>query len=281
MITALDGSILTVNRAFTRITGYTEEEVLGQNPRILKSGRQSPEFYKAMWETIRQDGFWHGEAWNRRKDGSHFAEDITITMVPGQDGRPSNYIAVLSDITKSSEKRKWLEQRSYFDALTGLPNRTLFTERIESALARATSSGVAAAVAFIDLDGFKEVNDSLGHAAGDDVLIELAARLTKALRKTDTLARFGGDEFVAIMPDLIDDSIVPVLMNRLLEAFRLPIQIDNSPVVISASIGYALFPADAGSAEQLLKMADEAMYAAKHAGRNRYCAYQRDSSEYS
>jgi PAS domain S-box-containing protein len=147
MITALDGSILAVNPAFTAITGYAELEVLGKNPRILKSGRQGPEFYKTMWDTIRARGFWQGEAWNRRKDGTHFAEDITVTMVPDEHGEPSHYIAVFSDITTVSERRRWLEQRSYFDTLTGLPNRALLMERLSQALEEAKLSGTTVAIA--------------------------------------------------------------------------------------------------------------------------------------
>jgi diguanylate cyclase (GGDEF)-like protein/PAS domain S-box-containing protein len=278
MITALDGRILAVNRAFTTITGYSENEVLGQNPRILKSGRQSPEFYKAMWESIRMHGFWQGEAWNRRKDGTHFAEDITVTMVPDEHGQPSHYVAVLSDITTVSEKRRWLEQRSYFDTLTGLPNRVLLMERLTSAVEESKSSGIEVAVAFLDLDGFKEVNDRFGHAAGDNVLVQTAGRLATTLRKSDTLARFGGDEFVAVLPDLKDGLLLSVLMKRLLQACSVPLNLGDVSVSVSASIGVALFPSDAASPEELLRAADAAMYIAKREGRNRYHACRPSAS---
>lgn len=270
MITALDGGILAVNQAFTVITGYSENEVIGRNPRILKSGKQGPDFYKAMWESIQQRGFWNGEAWNRRKDGTHFAEDITVTMVPDEQGRPSHYIAVFSDITKVSEKRRWLEQRSFFDTLTGLPNRVLLMERLTKAIKETKLSGVPVAVAFIDLDGFKGVNDRLGHAAGDDLLVQTASRLSQALRNSDTLARFGGDEFVAVLPDLKDGIDLPVLMGRMLEACRAPLELEGTIVKISASIGIALFPSDASSPEELLRAADAAMYVAKREGRDCY-----------
>lgn len=272
MITALDGSILAVNQAFTVITGYSEDEVIGQNPRILKSGRQGADFYKAMWESIQLHGFWHGEAWNRRKDGTHFAEDITVTMVPDEHGQPSHYIAVFSDITKLSERRRWLEQRSYFDTLTGLSNRVLLMERLAKAIAEANASGVPLAVAFIDLDGFKEVNDKFGHAAGDNLLVQTAGRLAQALRPSDTLARFGGDEFIAVLPDLKDSTVLPVVMQRLLDASGLPVDLEGTPVKISASIGVAFFPSDASLAEELLAAADAAMYVAKREGRNCYRA---------
>lgn len=270
MITALDGSILAVNPAFTVITGYSEDEVIGKNPRILKSGRQGADFYKAMWESIQVHGFWHGEAWNRRKDGTHFAEDITVTMVPDEHGQSSHYIAVFSDITKLSERRRWLEKRSYFDTLTGLPNRVLLMERLAKAIAEANDSGVPLAVVFIDLDGFKEVNDKFGHAAGDNLLVQTAGRFAQALRASDTLARFGGDEFIAILPDLADSTVLPVLMQRLLDASGLPLELEGAPAKISASIGIAFFPSDASSPEELLAAADAAMYVAKREGRNCY-----------
>jgi len=268
----LDGSILAVNPAFTVITGYSEDEVIGKNPRILKSGRQGADFYKAMWESIQVYGFWHGEAWNRRKDGTHFAEDITVTMVPDERGQRSHYIAVFSDITKLSERRRWLEQRSYFDTLTGLPNRVLLMERLAKATAEANDSGVPLAVAFIDLDGFKEVNDKFGHAAGDNLLVQTAGRLAQALRASDTLARFGGDEFIAVLPDLKDSTVLPVVMQRLLDASSLPVDLEGTQVKISASIGVAFFPSDASFPEDMLAAADAAMYVAKREGRNCYRA---------
>ena len=272
MITALDGSILAVNPAFTAITGYAEQEVLGKNPRLLKSGRQGPEFYKTMWDTIRTRGFWQGEAWNRRKDGAQFAEDITVTMVPDERGEPSHYIAVFSDITTVTERRRWLEQRSYFDTLTGLPNSVLLMERLTQAVEKAKSSGTTVAIAFIDLDGFKEVNDSFGHAVGDDVLVQVAGNLSMTLRKSDTLARLGGDEFVAVLPDVNDGVVLSELMRRLLKAGSASVDVEGAPVTVSASIGVALFPADAVSPEELLRVADAAMYVAKREGRNCYRA---------
>jgi diguanylate cyclase (GGDEF)-like protein/PAS domain S-box-containing protein len=272
MITALDGSILAVNPAFTAITGFAELEVLGKNPRLLKSGRQGPEFYKTMWDTIRARGFWQGEAWNRRKDGTHFAEDITVTMVPDEHGDPSHYIAVFSDITTVSERRRWLEQRSYFDTVTGLPNRFLLMERLTQVLEESKSLGSTVAIAFIDLDGFKQVNDSFGHAVGDGVLAQVAGNLTMALRKSDTLARLGGDEFVAVLPGVNDGVVLSELMQRLLKAGSAPLDVEGTPVTVSASIGVALFPADAVSPEELLRVADAAMYVAKREGRNCYRA---------
>ena len=274
MITALDGSIMMVNKAFTAITGYSKDEVLGKNPKILKSGRQSPEFYTAMWDAIQVHGFWQGEAWNRRKDGSYFAENIAITMVRDELGAPSHYIGVFSDITTASEKRRWLEQQSYFDTLTGLPNRILMMKHLKSAVEESKFSGLTGAVAFIDLDGFKQVNDKFGHARGDSVLIQAAERLVRALRKSDTLARFGGDEFIAVLPELKDGLVLSGLMTRLLEACKITVALEGTEVSISGSIGVAFFPSDATSAEDLLTAADAAMYVAKREGRNRYRAHR-------
>lgn len=263
MITALDGSIVAVNQAFCRITGYSASEVVGRNPRLLKSGRQSPAFYRAMWQTIVQDGHWQGEAWNRRKDGSAYAERIAISMVPDASGRPHHYIAVFADITDESEQRRLLEERSHRDPLTGLPNRLLLHERLTRALARARGDGHQVALAFIDLDGFKGVNDSLGHVAGDALLATMAQRLQKALRGSDTLARFGGDEFVAVLPDLQDDALLASLIARLIAAARRPVAVGHQRVQLSASVGVAVFPRDGDTPDLLLRKADQAMYAAK------------------
>lgn len=267
MITDLDGTILAVNHGFSTITGYQPDEVVGRNPRFLKSGRQGPDFYRAMWDTILRDGHWQGEAWNRRKDGSDYAERITISAVPDAQGRPHHYVAVCADITTASEQRRMLEQRSNFDALTGLPNRLLLQERLNRAIGRARGDGRQVALAFIDLDGFKGVNDSLGHVAGDQLLATMAQRLQKALRVSDTLARFGGDEFVAVLPELKDESLLASLVERLIEAARLPVALEQRQVQLSASVGVAIFPRDGDTPEQLLSKADQAMYAAKRSSR--------------
>lgn len=276
MITGLDGNILAVNRAFSAITGYAEHEVVGRNPRLLKSGRQDADFYRTMWDAIVREGHWQGEAWNRRKDGSHFAERITIAMVPDADGRPHHYIAVFADITRASEQRRLLEQRSNFDPLTGLPNRLLLQERLTRALGRGEQAPVA--LAFIDLDGFKAVNDQLGHFAGDQLLVTMAQRLQGALRDSDTLARFGGDEFVAVLPDVQDHAMLAARIDRLMAAARAPILIEQQQLRLSASIGVALSPRDGSDPEQLIRKADEAMYRAKRSGRNCVCASGADGA---
>ena len=265
MITALDGTILAVNRAFTDITGYTEDDVLGQNPRILKSGRQDRAFYTAMWENISSQGYWQGEAWNRRKDGSLFAERITISAVPDQNGAPHHYIGVFSDITSASNQRRLLEERANHDALTGLPNRILLDERLEQVLAHARQDASTVALAFIDLDGFKAINDSMGHLAGDNLLATMARRLSHVLRASDMLARFGGDEFVAVWPGMRDDALLASLLARMAAAARAPVVLDGKKIRLSASIGLAMFPQDGATPAQLICHADAAMYAAKRA----------------
>jgi diguanylate cyclase (GGDEF)-like protein/PAS domain S-box-containing protein len=268
MITALDGAILAVNRAFCNITGYTEDDVCGKNPRILKSGLQDRAFYARMWQAITSQGYWQGEAWNRRKDGTLFAERLTIVAVPGADGKPHHYIAMFADVTSASLQRRRLEERANYDALTGLPNRVLLGERLEQLLACAREASSSVALAFIDLDGFKQVNDSMGHPAGDRLLASIAQNLRAALRGSDTLARFGGDEFVAALPGLHDDTLLAALLARVAVAARAPIVIDGRAICLSASIGVALFPRDGATPAQLIAHADAAMYAAKRAARD-------------
>ena len=268
MITALDGSILAVNPAFSAITGYAEHEVLGRNPRMLKSGRQDAAFYQGMWQAILEHGHWQGKAWNRRKDGSDFAERISISAVPDAAGRPHHYIAVFAAVTGAVEERRLLEQRCNFDPLTRLPNRALLDERLREALARADSNHTRVALAFIDLDGFKAVNDSAGHVAGDQLLVTMARRLQRVLRQNDTLARFGGDEFVAALPDIDDDAVLDSLLERMLAVARTPVTLDEHSVQLSASVGVAMYPRDGNSPDALIRCADAAMYAAKQSGRD-------------
>lgn len=267
MITALDGTIIAVNHAFSVITGYTDAEVRGCNPRMLKSGRQDAAFYSAMWKTIASLGYWEGEAWNKRKDGSLFAARISISTVPGADGRPHHYIAVFADITGASNQRPLLEQRANYDALTGLPNRLLLGERLEQLLSSAHRDGAAFALAFIDVDDFKQVNDTLGHAAGDALLATLAQRMRHALRDSDMLARFGGDEFIAVLSEMSNPVLLAALTARITEAARAPVMLEGCTICPSASIGIALFPRDGSTAAQLIRCADTAMYAQKRGRR--------------
>jgi diguanylate cyclase (GGDEF)-like protein/PAS domain S-box-containing protein len=271
IITDTSGTILNVNDSFTRITGYDREEVLGQNPRLLKSGRQDDAYYVAMWRDLIDKGHWYGEIWNKRKNGEIYAGMLTITAVYGSDAKTQHYVALFTDITKLKEHQNQLEHMAHFDALTGLPNRLLLSDRLHQGMASAERRAQTLALAYLDLDGFKSVNDQHGHETGDQLLIALASRMKQGLREGDTLARIGGDEFVAVLIDLADgDASVPML-NRLLTAAAQPVQLGDLHLQVSASIGVTFYPqAQPIEADQLLRQADQAMYQAKLTGRRRY-----------
>jgi diguanylate cyclase (GGDEF)-like protein/PAS domain S-box-containing protein len=271
MITAADGTIIDVNDAFSRITGYQRSEVLGQNPRMLSSGRQSPEFYASMWRGLIDKGHWYGEVWNRRKNGEVFAEMQTISTVLDAHGKPQHYVSLFSDISALKAHQKQLEHIAHFDALTSLPNRVLLADRMHQAIAQTQRRGQLLAVAYLDLDGFKSINDHHGHEAGDQLLIALASRMKQALREGDTLARIGGDEFVAVLLDLPDVAASVPMLNRLLAAAAQTVHYGELMLQVSASLGVTFYPqADDADADLLLRQADQAMYQAKLAGKNRY-----------
>ena len=271
MITHADGTILDVNDAFTRITGYERDEVLGQNPRILSSGRQGKEFYATMWRHLMENGHCIGEVWNRRKNGEVYAEMQTISAVRDAQGKTSHYVALFSDITTIKAHQQQLEHIAHYDALTNLPNRVLLADRLYQAMTQAQRRGQLLAVAYLDLDGFKSINDRHGHEAGDQLLIALASRMKLALREGDTLARLGGDEFVAVLLDLPDVAASVPMLTRLLAAAAQPVQSDDLVLQVSASLGVTFYPqADEVDADLLLRQADQAMYQAKQAGKNRY-----------
>ena len=278
MITDAQGCILTVNETFSRITGFEAQEVTGQKPSILKSDRQGPDFYQTMWQALVQDGFWSGEVWNRRKSGEVFAENLTISAVRNADQQIQNYVALFTDITALKDYQTQLERAAHYDALTGLPNRVLFADRLAQALLLSQRHKKALSVVYLDLDGFKAINDTHGHACGDELLIALAQRMKAALRKQDSLARIGGDEFVAVLVDLEDPSDSLVVLERLLQAAAEPVTLHGAgdPVVVrvSASAGSALYPLDGLDADMLLRNADHAMYRAKQSGKNRFHLFE-------
>ena len=270
-ITDADGTIIEVNDAFTRITGYRREEVIGQNHRILSSGRQDPAFYRAMWKALGSEGHWSGEIWNRRKDGGLIVELITISAVLGRDGRPEHYVALFSDITALKEHQQQLEHIAHYDALTHLPNRLLLADRLQQAMAQAQRRNQLVAVVYLDLDGFKGVNDRHGHDKGDQLLVHVADAMREALRESDTLARLGGDEFVAVLGDLGSVGECEPVLERLMAAAAAPMPCDGFMLQCSASAGVAMYPQSEDIAsEQLMRQADQAMYEAKLAGKNRY-----------
>jgi diguanylate cyclase (GGDEF)-like protein/PAS domain S-box-containing protein len=271
MITSADGTIIEVNDAFSQITSYSRHEVLGKNPHILSSGRQGKEYYAVMWRKLVDEGHWFGEVWNRRKNGECYAVKQTISAVCDAQGNTRNYVALLSDITQIKEHEQRLEHIAHYDALTGLPNRVLLADRLHQGMVHALRHSHALAVAFLDLDGFKAINDRHGHEAGDQLLIAVATHMKQSLREGDTLARIGGDEFVAMLSDLTDiEASVPII-TRILAAAAQPVQFGDITLQVSASLGVTFYPRmEDIDADQLLRQADQAMYQAKLAGKNCY-----------
>jgi diguanylate cyclase (GGDEF)-like protein/PAS domain S-box-containing protein len=271
MITDANGGIVDVNDAFTEITGYSRSDVLGKNPRLLSSRKQSKAFYAAMWSKLNEDGFWDGEIWNRRKDGSDYVELLTISTVRDSSGKVVKYVALFSDISPLKEYQLELENLAHYDALTGLPNRLLLSDRMAQAMIQSKRRGTKVLVAYLDLDNFKAINDQYGQATGDHLLIALGQRINDHLRDGDTLARIGGDEFVAVLADFDSVESVLPLVSRIVAAASEPFELNGSTICTSTSVGITLFPQDVQmDAEQLLRQADQAMYQAKLAGKNRF-----------
>lgn len=272
IVTDARNRIVDVNPAFERISGYEKSEVLGADPRMFRSGRQDETFYHDMWERLGRDDLWEGEIWNRRKNGDVYPQHLNVSVIRDGAGDVLNHIALFSDITLLKKQQDALQRLVHYDPLTGLPNRVLYIDRLQQAMARVTRHHRQLAVAFMDLDGFKEVNDVYGHDVGDEVLIEIAARLKAALRVEDTVARLGGDEFVAILSDFEHLAVVEPLFDRLLVAASTPLLIGDVSIRVSVSIGVSLFPRDDNlnlEPEQLVREADQAMYQAKNSGKNR------------
>ncbi|MDD5177630.1 MAG: diguanylate cyclase [Sterolibacterium sp.] len=276
MITDGQNLIIDVNRAFSHITGYERDEVIGKNPGILGSGRQPPEYYAQMWEALREHDYWRGEIWNRRKNGEVYAEMLAISTVRDTAGELQHYIGIFSDISQLKTHEAELHRIAHYDPLTGVPNRRLLADRLGQAIARARRGGKSLAVCYLDLDGFKPINDKHGHAAGDLLLVEITERLKGVLRAEDTLARLGGDEFVLLFTDLPQHSESYLVFDRVLAAVSTPVLIDHALISVSASIGVTLFPSDDVDADTLLRHADQAMYRAKEAGKNRYHLFDPD-----
>lgn len=269
LITDAKGDIEDANEAFTLITGYSRDEVLGQNPRMLQSGRQGAEFYAAMWRALKQDGYWSGEVWNRRKSGEAYAELLTISAIHDDEGRVQRYLALFSDITAMKEHEVRLQRVAYYDSLTNLPNRVLLADRLRQALRHSQHSGQWLAVVYIDLDGFKLINDQHGHVAGDQFLASVAEHMQGALRSQDTLARVGGDEFVAVIVDFADVEHLAPILQRLLDAAAQPVVIGDVELAVTASLGITVYPQHEDvDGDTLLRQADHAMYQAKQAGKN-------------
>ncbi|MBC7908247.1 MAG: EAL domain-containing protein [Rhodospirillaceae bacterium] len=273
MICNTQGLVEFVNPAFTLLTGYSFEEVHGKNPNILKSGRHDAGFYKRMWEALEAKGVWQGEVWNRRKNGDQFPEWLTINVIRDNDGHISQYAAVFTDITERKKTEERIKNLAYFDVLTGLPNRRLFTDRLQVAIAHAHRHGSSLAIMFLDLDLFKRINDTLGHGIGDQVLVETASRLELCIREGDTVARLGGDEFVVLLPELDHVEDAAKMSERIISLVRQPFVIDEHELYVTTSVGIAVYPNDGLTVDSLIKNADTAMYRAKDLGRNSYQLY--------
>ena len=269
-ITDSNKLIVDVNPAFCEITGYSREDVIGQDPRILSSGKQSHQFYKDMWQSINEHGHWQGEVWNRKKSGELYAELLTISVLKDNYDNTVNYVGVFSDITSSKQQQEQLSRIAHYDVLTNLPNRVLLTDRISQAMLQCNRHKLSLAVVFLDLDGFKKVNDVHGHDVGDQLLVALSLRMKEALREGDSLARLGGDEFVAVLADLAKVEDCEPVLERLLLASSAPITVGDAIFNVSASIGVTLYPQDNVAADQLMRHAHQAMYVAKESGKNRY-----------
>jgi len=268
MVTDRHAKIERVNQAFTRLTGYTEDEVIGRNPGLLSSGRQTPDFYKQLWHSLTTDGHWQGEIWNRRKTGELFLEYLTITSIRDSEGEISHYAAIFSDITQRRQAEERLGYLATHDVLTNLANRMLFEERLTHAIVHAKRLGRKVAVMYLDLDRFKLVNDTLGHNAGDEVLKMVAERIVANVRANDTVARMGGDEFALVLEEVDDVRDVGRVARKLLDEVGRAIDIVDRQIFVTPSIGISIYPDDGTEAEDLILLADQAMYGAKSRGRN-------------
>lgn len=276
MITDADNRILLVNKTFSKVTQYEPHEVIGQNPNLLSSGRQAPSFYRAMWETLHRSGEWHGEIENRRKDGELYPEWLNISVVRQPDGSISNYVAVFSDLTNRKEIEQRIQFLSHFDTLTALPNRAHFHDQLERAIATDAGRHSKLALLTLDIDRFQLINDTLGHDAGDSILIEVATRLKGSLTPGDTLCRLGGDEFAIILNHIESNSDASAIAVICQTRLRKAIQMNGHEIHLSASIGISIFPDDAQSVEGLVTCADSAMYAAIEHGGNTFRFFQSD-----
>ncbi|MFH2134428.1 MAG: diguanylate cyclase [Pseudomonadota bacterium] len=270
VITDVNNNIIQVNRAFTQITGYSAEEVIGQNPSILKSGEQGAEFYKEMWATLLATGAWQGEIMDRRKSGEIYPKWLSIAVVKNEQGAVTNYIALFTDITERRASFERIQHLAHFDALTNLPNRTLLNQHIEQSLLTAKRNRNKTALLFLDLDGFKVVNDTLGHHAGDILLREVAVRLKSCIRETDMVSRMGGDEFVVVMSAISKSDDAAQVAKKIIDSLCVPFEIEGVVVNIGTSIGISIYPDDADESDVLKKFADAAMYEVKLSGKNHY-----------
>jgi len=273
MITDSEPKVVAVNRAFTSLTGYSSEEVIGKHPSMLASGRHEETFYQRMWRELNEKGYWEGEIWNRHKSGELFPEWLSISAVPASHGDALHYIGIFSTLSEQKSTEAHLRELANTDPLTGLLNRNLLYDHASQALAQSRRSGDKAAFVFLDLDGFKPINDAMGHAAGDMVLKEVSKRLKACVRESDTVARFGGDEFVVLLTGVTEHAEVAAVAEKILGSINEEFHVSGNHCHVGVSIGVSLYPDDGDTAEALLKHADEAMYLAKETGKGRIKFY--------
>lgn len=273
MITDREDRILSVNSAFTSVTGYSAHEVIGRTPRFLSAGKLGSDFYEQMWRTVHQNGHWKGEVWNRRKDGEVYAEWLAVSAVRNEGDDIDHYVSIFSDITERKMRDEHIEHQAQHDFLTGLPNRILLEDRFNRIIAHAQRHPQHVAVLFIDLDGFKKINDTLGHRIGDTLLCSVAQRLGGSVRSSDTVSRHGGDEFVCLLAELsgVDDAIK--ITETILHALQQPVVTEAHSLEVTASVGLSIYPEHGMHLDELMSRADAAMYEAKRRGRNRYAIY--------
>lgn len=270
LITDTSGLIEYVNPKFCELTGYTPEEVVGQNPRILRGGILTHEFYANLWQTILSGGLWHGDFLNKKKNGELFWEHATIAPIWNAHGELTNFIAIKEDITERKMLQEKLDHMAHHDELTGLPNRALFFDRIEQALAHAKRNDTGFALMFVDLDGFKDINDTYGHDSGDLLLQETARRLAGCIRDSDTVARMGGDEFAVMLLDVATPGHIHQVADKMLALLTAPFLLKEAECHVGASIGISIFPQDGDAVDTLMNMADMAMYRVKQGTKKNY-----------
>lgn len=279
MVTNEDGYIEMINPAFSILTGYSEAEALGKPASLISSGKHDAEFYNSMWDSIRQNGFWKGEIWNRRKSGETYLEWLTITRIVEPNSDRVLYAGIFSDITERKKSEQIIENLAYYDPLTKLPNRQLLYDRLDIAIASAHRDKHKVALLFIDLDHFKRINDTLGHTTGDQVLIMVAERIRGVIREGDTLSRLGGDELILLLTEVSEEEIVSRMAKRIIDILQDCLRIQSYELHISASIGCAMYPDDGSNREELLQKSDIAMYRAKQGGRNNFRFYSAKMDE--
>ncbi|MDP2811151.1 MAG: EAL domain-containing protein [Rhodocyclaceae bacterium] len=279
LITDANLNIVSVNDAFCRIMGYAAGEIIGQTPRLFRSDRHEPAFYEEMWRQIETNGNWRGELWDRQKTGLEFPVWTSISAVRDAEDRITHYFSILSDITERKRTEERIHHLAYYDALTGLPNRSLFFKLVDQALVEAQRNRMHGALLFIDLNRFKPINDTLGHGVGDRLLQQVGTRLRASLRDEDVVARLGGDEFVAALFDITRREHAGIVAQKLLAAFDTPFMIDGHELKLGAAIGISIYPQDGSDTENLLRLADIAMYRAKQGGQDGYAYYSREMNQ--